>query len=82
MVSGWNVKKTVCCARCGADIEFGLWEQPGEGRQVLGVEGIRFDVFNLEGEGILTEDEHVPMPLCNECYASLEKWLETGAEDD
>ncbi len=75
MTDGWNVKRTVCCVRCGSDIEFSPWKPADVEHQVMAVEGMRFDVFDINGEGILTEEEYVPIPLCNECYAALEKWL-------
>ena len=82
MADGWNVKRTVCCARCGSDIEFSLWKPADVTYQVMGVEGMRFDVFDVDGEGMLAEEEYEPIPLCNECYAALEKWLGIGDEDD
>ena len=39
-------------------------------------------MFDIDGEGILAEEEYEPIALCNECHAALEKWLGIGAEDD
>lgn len=82
MSDGWNVKRSICCARCGADVEFGLCRPADSDHHVLVVEGMRFDMFDIDGEGILTEEEYEPKPLCSTCREDLEKWFEGESKND
>ena len=81
MTDEWNVKKTIRCARCGEEVEFTPVKAIA-GRQEQGVKGIRIGMFNAIGANIFTNKKSVPSPLCDDCYAALEKWLKYSDTPD
>lgn len=84
MIEEWNVKKTIRCAWCGADVEFKLYKEANTSvpYHFHAVKGVKFGIFDTDGDNRFTEEEFTPIPLCEDCCAALEKLFEYSDEPD